>query len=44
MWLSIMILAPVGFFLTFQAANDSGIFDASAWVKVFRKLTGIKRR
>jgi len=38
MWLSIMVLLPIGIFLTYQAANDSGLFDASAWKNLFRKL------
>lgn len=39
MWLAILILIPIGFFLTYQAANDSGLFDVSAWVKLVRKFT-----
>jgi lipopolysaccharide export system permease protein len=38
MWLAIMILVPIGFFLTYQAANDSGLFDKSAWVKLVKRL------
>ncbi|MCE2787964.1 MAG: LptF/LptG family permease [Sphingobacteriales bacterium] len=41
MWLSIMVLFPVGLFLTYQAANDSGLFDKSAWVNLVRSF---KRR
>jgi lipopolysaccharide export system permease protein len=41
MWLSIMVLFPVGLFLTYQAANDSGLFDKSAWVNLIRRF---KRR
>ncbi len=36
-WLSILVLLPIGIFLTYQAANDSGLFDPSAWKKLFRK-------
>jgi lipopolysaccharide export system permease protein len=44
MWLAIMVLLPVGMFLTYQAANDSGLFDKSAWVKLFnRTLARFKR-
>jgi len=39
MWLAIMVLIPVGFFLTYQAANDSGLFDKSAWVKLVHRIT-----
>ncbi|MES2779890.1 MAG: LptF/LptG family permease [Bacteroidota bacterium] len=38
MWLAIMVLAPVGIFLTYQAANDSGLFDKSAWVKLGNRM------
>ena len=38
MWLAIMVLLPLGLFLTFQAANDSGLFDKNAYVKIFNKL------
>lgn len=38
MWLSIMVLLPLGLFFTYQAANDSGLFDKSAYVKQFNKL------
>jgi lipopolysaccharide export system permease protein len=37
MWLAIMVLLPVGMFLTYQAANDSGLFDKSAWVKLWNR-------
>lgn len=43
MWLAIMVLLPVGIFLTYQAANDSGLFDKSAWVKLLKRLTRFKR-
>jgi lipopolysaccharide export system permease protein len=36
MWMSIMVLTPIGFFLTYQAANDSGLFDKSSWLKLIR--------
>jgi len=38
MWLAIMVLLPVGIFLTYQAANDSGLFDKSAWVKLLKTI------
>jgi lipopolysaccharide export system permease protein len=34
-WLPIYVLLPIGVFLTYQAANDSGLFDFSAWKKLF---------
>jgi lipopolysaccharide export system permease protein len=38
MWLAIMVLLPLGLFLTFQAANDSGLFDKNAYVKLFNRV------
>lgn len=46
MWMSIMVLTPIGFFLTYQAANDSGLFDKSSWLKLihpFKKLIPQKK-
>ncbi|MFN9520109.1 MAG: LptF/LptG family permease, partial [Bacteroidota bacterium] len=38
-WLPIYVLLPLGIFLTYQAANDSGLFDFSAWKKlIIRKI------
>jgi lipopolysaccharide export system permease protein len=38
MWFSIFVLVPIAFFLTYQAANDSGLFDKSAWLKLAKKI------
>jgi lipopolysaccharide export system permease protein len=38
MWLSILVLLPIGIFLTYQAANDSGLFDPSAWKNMIRRI------
>lgn len=35
MWLSTVVLIPVGIFLTIKASNDSKLFDPSAWKKRF---------
>jgi lipopolysaccharide export system permease protein len=35
MWLSSLILFPLGFLLTYKAARDSRVFDADAWKKLF---------
>ena len=40
MWLSTMILTPLGAFLTYKAANDSAIFDLEAYKKFFKRLFG----
>jgi lipopolysaccharide export system permease protein len=37
-WLAIMVLLPLGMFLSYQAANDSGLFDKSAWLNLFKKI------
>ena len=39
MWMAIFVLIPIGLFLTYQAANDSGLFDKSAWVKLVHSFT-----
>jgi hypothetical protein len=31
--MAVLILTPIGIFLTYQAANDSGLFDMSTWKK-----------
>ena len=37
-WLSSLIIFPVGLFLTFKATSDSSLLDADSWKKMFRKL------
>jgi hypothetical protein len=41
MWMPLVIFLPVSIFLTVKAANDSVIFDLSAyyswWGKIFKK-------
>lgn len=41
MWLSSMILLPVGIFLTYKAATDSALFNPEAWEKHFHKIKKI---
>jgi len=38
MWISIMILTPIGIFLSYKAANDSAIFDAELYKRNFNNL------
>jgi lipopolysaccharide export system permease protein len=38
MWGAIIILAPMGLFLSYKAANDSVIFDADAYKRFFVRL------
>jgi lipopolysaccharide export system permease protein len=41
MWLSSMILLPIGIFLTYKAATDSALFNPEAWVKYLHFLKTI---
>lgn len=38
MWIAIIVLAPLGMFLTYKAAVDSAIFDAESYKQKFLKL------
>jgi lipopolysaccharide export system permease protein len=38
MWMSTVILLPLGLFLTRKAANDSGIMDKEAYTNVFKRI------
>ncbi|MCQ2245280.1 MAG: LptF/LptG family permease [Bacteroidaceae bacterium] len=42
MWLSTVILAPVGAFLTYKSNNDSVVFNMDAYRNFFRKLLGLR--
>ena len=37
MWLSSLVLLPVGLFLTYKATTDSALFDWDAYLKFFKK-------
>ena len=37
-WLSSILIFPVGLFLTFKATTDSSLLDGDSWKKMFRKL------
>ena len=37
-WLSSILIFPIGLFLTFKATSDSSLFDADSWKKLFNKL------
>ena len=37
MWLSSFVLLPVGIFLTYKAATDSGLFNPEAWLKEWER-------
>ena len=38
MWLSSMVLLPVGLFLAFKATSDAPLLDAESWRKFFQRL------
>ncbi len=37
-WLSSLVLLPVGMFFTFKATTDAALFDGDSWKKAFQKL------
>ena len=37
-WMSSLILLPIGLFLTFKATTDAALLDADSWKKAFRKI------
>ncbi|HTD41044.1 MAG TPA: LptF/LptG family permease [Mucilaginibacter sp.] len=37
-WISIIVLTPIGIFLSYKAANDSVLFDMEAYKRFFNKL------
>ncbi len=37
-WLSSIVLAPVGLFLTFKATTDAALFDGDSWKKFFKRI------
>ena len=41
-WLSTMVLVPLGAFVTWKAMNDSAVFDSDRYRNFFRKLFGIR--
>lgn len=41
-WLSSIVLFPLGVFLTYKAMNDSAIFNPEAYIKYIRKILFIK--
>lgn len=42
MWLSTIVLAPLGIFLTYKANNDSVLFNMEMYTGFFRKLLGLR--
>ncbi len=44
MWLSSAVLLPLGVWVTSKAVKDSAMFNADAWQRALRMLTGKNRR
>ena len=44
MWLSTMVLAPLGVFFTVKSNNDSAVFNMDAYVSFGKKLLGIRTK
>ena len=42
-WISSILIFPIGLFLTFKATTDSSLLDGDSWKKMFRKLTHRKQ-
>ena len=42
-WLSSLVLLPVGLFFTFKATTDAALFDGDSWKKFFQRLFGKRR-
>lgn len=42
-WLSSLVLLPVGLFFTFKATTDAALFDGDSWKKFFKRLFKKKR-
>lgn len=44
MWLSSVILLPLGIFLTYKSVHDSSVFNLDAYKAFFQKITGNRKR
>lgn len=42
MWVSSLVMLPIGIVLTLQATTDSSFFDGATWKKFFKRLFGKK--
>ena len=42
MWISTVVLAPLGAFLTYKSNNDSVVLNADAYINWFKKVAGIR--
>ena len=44
MWLAIIVLTPVGIFLTYKAMNDSQLFNKDLYLNFYRKTTSLFKK
>lgn len=44
MWISSLVMLPIGLLLTIQATTDAPFFDASEWKKFFQKIFRPKKK
>lgn len=44
MWLPVMVLLPIGVFLTWKATRDSQLFNKESYYRTFKKINGIFQR
>ena len=44
MWTAAMVFLPIGFWLTYKAANDSPLFDATVYKDFFRKVFSLFKK
>lgn len=44
MWLSTIVLTPLGIFFTIKSNNDSTVFNTDAYVNLWKKLVGIRTK
>ena len=42
-WLSTMVILPLGLFLTYKATTDSQLMDTESWQKYFEKHAGLRK-
>jgi lipopolysaccharide export system permease protein len=44
MWISSLVLLPIGLFLTIKANNDSRLFDSGSYLRWFKRLLRLNTR
>ena len=44
MWLPVIVLSPVGFFLTYKAMHDSQLFNKEFYFRIIKKIKPIFKK